>query len=141
MRRIAEVTTMMKKQIVFLLPLIFLIIMCTDASARLFPPANGLDVHDILADPLAYTGEITVRGGVMNVDVEKKLFEMIDYREYRSCRTVECALKWVTVSYEGDPPEKWDVVEITGIIEKNGSGKGGFIFKTREINIRGTYKR
>lgn len=106
-----------------------------------FPKAEGLDVHDVVADPSGYTGEIAVRGGVMSVDAEKHLFNIIDYREYRGCRTVECAVKWLSVAFASDLPEKWDVVEVAGAIEKSDLGEGGWILKATEVRVTGTYKR
>jgi len=100
-----------------------------------FPKAGGLDVNDVLADPSGYTSEITVRGGVTIVDTEQKLFDIVDYREYRSCRTVDCGRKWISVLFEKDLPKKGDVVEVTGVIEKNDAGKGGYVLKATKVRV------
>ena len=101
-----------------------------------FPSAKGLDVFDVLADPFAYQGVITVRGGVMAADVGKGRFELVDYREYRGCRSVSCAPKWLTVLYDGKLPKKRDVVEVEGVVEKNAAGAGGFVLRAREVRVK-----
>jgi hypothetical protein len=122
-----------------------LVFVCLYGSALAgfgFPKAEGLDVHDIVADPLAYTGEITVRGGVMeNVDRDTRLFQVVDYREYRSCRTVTCPRKWISVISDRKLPKAWDVVEVSGVIEKSDLGEGGFVLKAREVRVTGSYER
>ncbi|MCK8604212.1 hypothetical protein [Desulfoferrobacter suflitae] len=104
--------------------------------ASAIPGAEGLDVNAIASDPFAYSGEITVRGGVMSVDSEKNQFQIIDYREYRGCGVVTCALKWMTVLSNEKIPAVKDVVEVKGVIEKNDSGKGGFVLKAAEIKVK-----
>ena len=105
-----------------------------------FPKASGLDVNDILSDPSGYTGEIAVRGGVMSVVPEKKLFNLIDYREYRGCRTVGCAAQRLSVVYQGDPPRKGEVVEVRGTIVQSAVGDGGFALEAAAVTARGAYK-
>lgn len=105
-----------------------------------FPKASGLDVKDILSDPFGYTGEITVRGGVMSVSPEKKLFNLIDYREYRGCRSVGCAAHWLSVVYQGDSPQKGEVIEVRGTIVKSAVGDGGVALEATAMAVRGTYK-
>lgn len=101
-----------------------------------FPKAEGIDVFNVVSDPYAYKGEITVRGGVMSVDPTKKLFNMVDYREYRACRSVDCAPAWTTVLYNGKLPERTNVVEMTGVIEKNPAGKGGYILRAKGVKVK-----
>ncbi len=101
-----------------------------------FPKADGVDVANLISDPFAYKGELTVRGAVMNVDPGKKIFQIIDYREYRACRTVDCAKEWTTVLYEGKLPERMNVVEVTGKVEKNTAGKGGFVFRAKGVKVK-----
>lgn len=91
---------------------------------------------NLASDPHAYKGDITVRGGVMSAEPGKKMFQIIDYREYRACRSVDCAPVWVTVLYNGKLPERMSVVEITGSIEKNPAGKGGFILRAKAVMVK-----
>ena len=107
----------------------------TPASTS-FPNAEGIDVVNLASDPYAYTGEITVRGGVMSVDPAKKLFAIVDYREYKACRSVDCAPAWTTVLYNGKLPQRTNVVEVTGVIEKNPAGKGGYVLRARGVKVK-----
>jgi len=101
-----------------------------------FPKAEGIDVASVASDPLAYKGEVKVRGAVMDADPGKKLFNIIDYREYRTCRAVNCAREWVTVFFNGKPPAVASVVEITGVIEKNSAGKGGYVLRAKAVSVK-----
>ena len=106
------------------------------AAVTPIPKAEGLDVASVFSDPFAYKGEIKVRGAVMNADPAKKRFNIIDYREYRACRAVDCAREWVTVLYAGKPPAVASVAEITGVIEKNPAGKGGFVLRAKAVSVK-----
>lgn len=106
-----------------------------------FPSAEGLEVNDVLADPSGYTGQITVRGGVTIASKKKKLVDLVDYREYRTCRKVDCGFKWLTVIVDKEIPKKKDVVEVTGVIEKNDAGKGGYVLRATKLVIKGAPKR
>ncbi|NOY45533.1 MAG: hypothetical protein GXP50_08805 [Deltaproteobacteria bacterium] len=121
-------------------PLVVAISLCLLAGAAVggfgFPSAKGLDVFDVVADPFAYEGPITVRGGVMRADLGKGRFELVDYREYRSCRSVDCAPKWITVFYAGDLPQKGAVVEVVGTVEENAAGAGGFVLRAKGVRIK-----
>jgi hypothetical protein len=126
-----------KKITIFALAIICSLVVCGGAwSAAFFPQAEGLDVDPVVSDPFAYKGEITVRGGVMNVEPGKNLFQIIDYREYRHCGIITCAAKWITVAFNGKLPAKENVVEVKGTIEKNESGQGGFILKASEVKVK-----
>ena len=111
-----------------------LMLLATPAAAFTpIPKAEGLDVASVFSDPFAYKGEVKVRGAVMDADAAKKLFNIIDYREYRACRVVDCAREWVTVVFAGKPPAVSSVVEITGVIEKNTAGKWGFVLRAKAV--------
>jgi hypothetical protein len=101
-----------------------------------FPKAEGVDVANLVSDPFAYKGELTLRGAVMNVDPGKKMFHIIDYREYRACRTVDCAKEWTSVLYDGKPPERMNVVEVTGTVERNAAGKDGFVLRAKGVKVK-----
>jgi hypothetical protein len=103
---------------------------------RFFPKAEGVDVFNLAADPYAYKGDITVRGGVMSVEPGKKMFHIVDYREYRACRTVDCAKEFVTVFFGGKLPERMNVVEVTGSVEKNPAGKGGYVLRAKAVRVK-----
>ena len=101
-----------------------------------FPKADGVDVASLVSDPFAYKGELTVRGAVMSVDPGKKMFHIIDYREYRACRTVDCAKEWTSVLYGGKLPERMNVVEVTGTVERNAAGKDGFVLRAKGVKVK-----
>ena len=117
--------------------LLALLLRATPAPAVTpFPKAEGLDVASVFSDPFAYKGEVKVRGAVMDADPAKKLFNVIDYREYRACRAVNCAKEWVTVEFAGKLPAVASVVEITGSIEKNPAGKGGYVLRAKAVAVK-----
>lgn len=121
-----------------LLPALLLLAIVPAAASGFtsFPKAEGVDVSNLASDPYAYKGDITVRGGVMSTEPGKKMFHIVDYREYRACRIVDCAPVWVSVLYNGKFPERMNVVEITGNIEKNPGGKGGYILRAKAVRVK-----
>jgi hypothetical protein len=119
--------------------LLFLVIALHPPSAAAFTPfpkAEGIDVVSVASDPYAFKGEIKIRGAVMDADPGKKLFNVIDYREYRSCRVVNCAIKWVTILYNGRLPAVASVVEVTGVIQENTAGKGGYVLRAKAVTVK-----
>ncbi len=130
----------MKRRVCFLPSLLSLVLMTAIASSSAaytpFPRAKGLDVASIVPDPFAYRGEINVRGAVSNVEAEMKTFTIIDYREYRTCRRIDCAKEEITVFFDGNPPAVESVVEITGAVEKNDVGEGGFVLRAKTVSVK-----
>lgn len=124
--------------LIALLPALLLVAIFPAASSAftLFPKAEGVDVANLASDPYAYKGDITVRGGVMYAEPGKQMFHILDYREYRACRTVDCPKEWVTVLYGGKLPERTNVVEVTGTVERNAAGKGGFVLRAKGVKVK-----
>ena len=124
--------------LIALLPALLLLAILPAASSGFtsFPKAEGVDVFNLASDPYAYKGDLTVRGGVISAEPGKKMFHIIDYREYRACRIVDCTPVWVTVLYNGKLPERTNVVEITGSIEENTAGKGGYILRAKAVRVK-----
>jgi hypothetical protein len=120
----------MKRRVCFLPSLLSLVMISAIASSSAaytpFPRAKGLDVASIVPDPFAYRGEIKVRGAVSNVEAEK----------YRACRRIDCAKEAITVFFDGNPPAVESVVEITGAVEKNAVGKGGFVLRAKTVSVK-----
>ena len=129
---------MKRSSLIALSAALLLLATLPDASSGFtpFPKAEGVDVANLASDPYAYKGDFTVRGGVMSVEPGKKLFHIIDYRDYRACRSVDCTPVWVTVLYNGKLPERTSVVEITGSIEKNPAGKGGYVLRAKVVRVK-----
>jgi hypothetical protein len=130
----------MKRRVYLLQVLLSLVLMAAIVSSSdaytPFPRAKGLDVGSIVPDPFAYKGEVKVRGAVSTVEAGKKTFTIIDYREYRACRRIDCAKEAITVFFEGKPPAVENVVEITGAVEKNAVGKGGFVLRAKTVSVK-----
>lgn len=130
----------MKRHVFFSQVLLSLVltmgIVSSSAAYTPFPRAKGLDVGSIVPDPFAYRGEIQVRGAVSTVETGKKTFTIIDYREYRSCRRVDCAKEAITVFFDGKPPAVQNVVEITGVVEKDAQGEGGFVLRAKAVSVK-----
>lgn len=129
---------MKRSFLIALLPALLLLAILPAASSGFtsFPKAEGVDVANLASDPYAYKGDITVRGGVMYAEPGKQMFHILDYREYRACRTVDCPKEWITVLYGGKLPERTNVVEITGSIEKNPAGKDGYILRAKAVRVK-----
>jgi len=127
---------MFKKRLSLLVLVLLSLLVSTAALAFTAPKAEGLDVDMVYSDPFAYKGEIKVRGAVASLEPEKNRFLVIDYREYVACQSVTCPAKWITVSAGGKLPEAGKVVEIKGAIEKDESGKGGFVLKASEVKVK-----
>ena len=129
---------MKRSFLIALLPAFLLLAILPAASSGFtsFPKAEGVDVFNLASDPYAYKGDLTVRGGVISAEPGKKMFHIIDYREYRACRIVDCTPVWVTVLYNGKLPERTNVVEITGSIEENTAGKGGYILRAKAVRVK-----
>lgn len=129
---------MKRSFLIALLPALLLLAILPAVSSGFtsFPKAEGVDVFNLASDPYAYKGDITVRGGVMSAEPGKKMFHIVDYREYRACRIVDCSPVWVTVLYNGKLPDRTNVVEITGSVEKNPAGKGGYILRAKAVRVK-----
>lgn len=129
---------MKRSFLITLLPAFLLLAILPAASSGFtpFPKAEGVDVSNLASDPYAYKGDITVRGGVMSVEQGKKMFHIVDYREYRACRSIDCAPVWISVLYNGKLPERMNVVEITGSIEKNPAGKDGYVLRAKAVRVK-----
>ena len=101
-----------------------------------FPKAEGVDVFDFCENPAAYKGDVKLRGAVASVDPEKKMFTIIDYREYRACRSIACPPDWVVVIHQGKLPGKENIVEVTGTVEKNPAGRAGYVLRAKEVAVK-----
>ncbi len=73
-----------------------------------------LNVDEVVVDPSAYQGTITVTGIVYATDTGQKLFAIIDKREYERCKTITCATKYLKVRWDGNLPVKEKKVMVIG---------------------------
>jgi hypothetical protein len=76
--------------------------------------SNVLHVNQVGADPLAYSGTITVTGimaGVSNSD--PSIFGIYDIKELQ-CTTANCNKLYIPVRHQGTMPKVGDEVRVTG---------------------------
>ena len=76
-----------------------------------------LTVNDLHADPFAYKGNVTFTGVVAGLSkTDPKRFAVIDTSEAILCKQTGCANFYIAVNYEGERPNVWDEVKVTGRI-------------------------
>ena len=93
---------------------------------------NLLHVNQVGADPLAYSGTITVTGimaGVSNSD--PSIFGIYDIKELQ-CTTANCNKLYVPVRYQGAMPKVGDEVRITGSFMKVAQG---VVFTAKKLKV------
>ncbi|MBE0503154.1 MAG: hypothetical protein IBX46_03405 [Desulfuromonadales bacterium] len=91
-----------------------------------------LHVNQVGADPLAYSGTITVTGimaGVSNSD--PSIFGIYDIKELQ-CTTANCNKLYVPVRYQGAMPKVGDEVRVTGSFSKVPQGA---VFTAEKIKV------
>lgn len=100
------------------------------------PTPDALEVNAVMADPMAYTGTIAVRGIVQNIDPGASAVTLIDETEYETCGLSPCGsagLLSLTVPFSGTPspggslydgalPTLEDRVVVVGEIKSGGQG-------------------
>ncbi len=90
-----------------------------------------LSVNDVQEKPAALKGVIRVTGVVAVVKGNAKQFALLDTAEAMQCKSEECARFYLPVQYGGKLPRKWDEVNITGSLVK----EGGFIFNASRVDV------
>lgn len=91
-----------------------------------------LHVNQVGADPLAYSGTITVTGimaGFSNSD--PSIFGIYDIKELQ-CTTPNCNKLYVPVRYQGAMPKVGDEVRITGSFSQSTQG---VLFTAEKIKV------
>lgn len=91
-----------------------------------------LHVNQVGADPLAYSGTITVTGimaGVSNSD--PSIFGIYDIKELQ-CTTANCNKLYVPVRYQGAMPKVGDEVQVTGSFSKVAQG---VVFTAEKLKV------
>lgn len=91
-----------------------------------------LHVNQVGADPLAYSGTITVTGimaGVSNSD--PSIFGIYDIKELQ-CTTPNCNKLYVPVRHQGTMPKPGDEVRVTGSFSKVAQG---IVFTAEKIKV------
>ena len=96
-----------------------------------------LQVNQVGADPLAYSGTITVTGimaGVSNSD--PGIFGIYDIKELQ-CTTANCNKLYVPVRYQGAMPKVGDEVRVTGSFSKVAQG---IVFTAEKVKVVRNHK-
>lgn len=78
-------------------------------------PKGALQVDDLKSDPQGYTGSILVRGVVAKfAPNDPHLVGLIDSREARVCRDLNCAKYYLPVKIKDANLKPWDEVNVRG---------------------------
>ncbi|SDB26711.1 hypothetical protein SAMN05660653_01283 [Desulfonatronum thiosulfatophilum] len=114
--------------------LVFSLISISVIGLAVFNPTAtpALNVNDVAFDPLAYTGNITIRGvtgAVSNQD--PSIFGIMDVKELR-CTVQGCEKVFLPIKYTGKRPSMGDEVVVAGSFTEN---KGTLIFDADSVQI------
>lgn len=91
-----------------------------------------LHVNQVGADPLAYSGTITVTGIMAGFSTsDPSIFGIYDIKELQ-CTTANCNKLYVPVRHQGAPPKIGDEVRITGSFSKMPQG---VLFTAEKIKV------
>ena len=84
-------------------------------KARPALPKGALQVQDMASDPKGYTGKIVVRGVVAKfAPNDPHLVGLIDSREARVCRDLNCAQYYLPVKVKDANLKPWDELNVRG---------------------------
>ncbi|MDL2338476.1 MAG: hypothetical protein QFE16_11600 [Pseudomonadota bacterium] len=83
-------------------------------------PAGALQVKDLESDPKGFKGSILVRGVVAKVSPQDpKLVGLIDSREARVCRDLNCANYYLPTRVDRTDLRPWDEVDVRGTMTED----------------------
>ena len=83
-------------------------------------PKGALQVQDLEADPKGFKGSILVRGVVAKVSpYDPQLFALIDSREARVCRDLNCANYYLPIRTDRTDLRPWDEVDVRGTMTED----------------------
>lgn len=87
-------------------------------------PKGALQVDDLKSDPKGYTGSILVRGVVAKfAPNDPHLVGLIDSREARVCRDLNCAKFYLPVKVKDTNLKPWDEVNVRGTMTEDPNKK------------------
>ncbi len=87
-------------------------------------PKGALQVQDLAADPKGYTGKILVRGVVAKfAPNDPHLVGLIDSREARVCRDLNCAQYYLPIKVKDTNLKPWDEVNVRGTMTEDTNKK------------------
>lgn len=87
-------------------------------------PKGTLQVDDLKSDPKGYTGGILVRGVVAKfATYDPHLVGLIDSREARVCRDLNCAQYYLPIRVKDTNLKPWDEVNVRGTMTEDPNTK------------------
>lgn len=126
----------MKKQYIFAalacvigIALIFLLSTSTDAKP--------LSVSDVVADPSAFNGTITITGVMGGIsELDKSVFGIMDVKELQ-CKSQNCNKVFIPIKFQGQMPMLGDEVRVDGSFVKVADG---YLFSAKKIKVLRNHK-
>lgn len=91
-------------------------------------------VAQLAKNPTAFRGRTFVlRGVVSGVVPKRRLFTLIDQKEYDSCRELDCSAYVVPVSFSGTLPDTAKSVLVTGRLEQ--PERGRYLVQASQVEL------
>lgn len=98
---------------------------------------DTLHVNQVGADPLAYSGSITVTGIMAGVAPENPaIFGMFDVKELQ-CNTPNCNKLYIPVRHLGTMPKPGDEIRVTGSFA---TVQGGLLLDAKSLKVLRNHK-
>ena len=120
----------MKKPILIVMTLLLVVALAVVITTR--GDGNALQVNQVGADPLAYSGTITVTGIMAGVSTsDPSIFGIYDIKELQ-CTTANCQKLYIPVRHQGTMPKIGDEVRVTGSFMKVPQG---VVFTAEKIKV------
>lgn len=120
----------MKKKIIIVAALFVGIVLAVVITSR--GDGDILHVNQVGADPLAYSGTITVTGIMAGFSTsDPGIFGIYDIKELQ-CTTANCNKLYVPVRYQGTMPKVGDEIRITGSFLKDPKG---VVFTAEKLKV------
>ncbi|MDA8256743.1 MAG: hypothetical protein M0Z99_14075 [Betaproteobacteria bacterium] len=104
-------------------------------------PKGALQVQDLAADPKGYTGSILVRGVVAKfAPNDPHLVGLIDSREARVCRDLNCAQYYLPIKVKDTNLKPWDEVNVRGTMTEDPARKTVYL-RADSVESLGSIKK
>ncbi len=102
-----------------------------DKAAAAYPKVG---VEQLAKNPAAFRGRTFVlRGVVSGVVPKRRLFTLIDQKEYDSCRELGCSVYVVPVTFSGTLPDTAKSVLVTGRLEQ--PERGRYLVQASQVEL------
>lgn len=99
-------------------------------------PKGALQVDDLKSDPKGYTGSILVRGVVAKfAPNDPHWVGLIDSREARVCRDLNCAQYYLPVRVKDTNLKPWDEVNVRGAMTEDPARKMAYLLADSVENL------